>query len=59
MENELRQAIERKEFFIYYQPRININTGRIVGVEALLRWQHRELGLVFPSEFIPVAEGAE
>ncbi|MEK7360215.1 MAG: EAL domain-containing protein, partial [Planctomycetota bacterium] len=58
MENELRQAIERKEFFIYYQPRININTGRIVGVEALLRWQHHELGLVFPSEFIPVAEGA-
>ena len=58
MENELRQAIERKEFFIYYQPRINVNTGRIVGVEALLRWQHHELGLVFPSEFIPVAEGA-
>ena len=58
MENELRQALERKEFFICYQPQINVNTGHITGVEALLRWQHRELGLVFPSEFIPVAEGS-
>ncbi len=58
MENELRQALERKEFFICYQPQINVATGCIVGVEALLRWQHRELGLVFPSEFIPLAESA-
>lgn len=56
MENGIRRAWERQEFVIYYQPQININDGRIVGVEALLRWQHPGKGLIYPSEFIPAAE---
>lgn len=56
MENGLQRALERQEFIIYYQPQININDGSIIGVEALLRWQHPEKGMISPSEFIPVAE---
>jgi diguanylate cyclase (GGDEF)-like protein len=56
MENDLRKAIEREEFVIYYQPIISINTGKISGFEALLRWQHPTHGLVYPTNFIPVAE---
>ncbi|AFY49481.1 diguanylate cyclase (GGDEF) domain-containing protein [Nostoc sp. PCC 7524] len=56
MENDLRKAIEREEFIIYYQPIISINTGKISGFEALLRWQHPTHGLVYPTNFIPVAE---
>ena len=56
LENALRHAVEREELVIYYQPLVNLNTGRIAGMEALLRWQHPERGIVPPLEFIPVAE---
>ncbi|MEH2180181.1 GGDEF/EAL domain-containing response regulator [Nostoc sp.] len=56
LENDLRRAIERREFLVYYQPIISLATGRISGFEALVRWQHPIRGLVFPIEFIPVAE---
>ncbi|WP_077446118.1 EAL domain-containing protein [Rhodanobacter sp. C05] len=54
--SELRQALSRNEFHLLYQPSIELRTGRIVAVEALLRWQHPERGEVLPGEFIPVAE---
>jgi diguanylate cyclase (GGDEF)-like protein/PAS domain S-box-containing protein len=54
--SELRQALARNEFHLLYQPSIELRTGRIVAVEALLRWQHPERGEVLPGEFIPVAE---
>ncbi|MFQ5859710.1 MAG: EAL domain-containing protein, partial [Anaerolineae bacterium] len=56
LENDLRHALEREEFVVYYQPQVNINTRQIVGMEALVRWQHPERGLILPMEFIPVAE---
>lgn len=58
VENKLRVAVERRAFEVYYQPRVNVATGRIVGSEALLRWHDDELGDVSPTEFIPVAEDA-
>lgn len=56
IENQLRRAIERKEFILHYQPKININNGELTGFEALVRWNHPERGLLLPGEFIPIAE---
>jgi len=53
---ELRRAIEERELVLHYQPKISVRSGRIAGVEALVRWQHPERGLVMPDEFIPVAQ---
>jgi diguanylate cyclase (GGDEF)-like protein len=56
LENDLRRAVERQEFLVYYQPIVSLTTGRISGFEALVRWRHPIRGLVSPTEFIPVAE---
>jgi diguanylate cyclase (GGDEF)-like protein len=56
LESDLRQAIENKEFCVYYQPIVSLETGRLAGFEALVRWNHPRRGLVCPADFIPVAE---
>lgn len=50
-------ALERREFVLYYQPKVNMHTGEVIGVEALIRWQHPVRGLVSPAEFLPAIEG--
>jgi len=56
MENDLRHAVERQEFTLHYQPIVALDTGRVHAVEALMRWQHAERGIIPPTEFIPIAE---
>ncbi len=56
LERSLRQALEQGQFLLYYQPQVEIASGRIVGAEALIRWKHPERGLVSPATFIPLAE---
>ncbi|GAB3097255.1 EAL domain-containing protein [Aestuariicella hydrocarbonica] len=56
LENKLRHAIEAELFYLHYQPKVDVHTLEIVGVEALLRWKDHELGAISPSEFIPLAE---
>ncbi|HKG15717.1 MAG TPA: EAL domain-containing protein [Pyrinomonadaceae bacterium] len=56
LENDLRRAVEHREFEVYYQPVITLSTGKLSGFEALVRWRHPERGIVGPTEFVPVAE---
>ncbi len=58
VENELRRAIERQELRLHYQPIVCLQSGQILGFEALVRWQHPEQGLIYPAEFIAIAEDA-
>lgn len=59
LQNNIRHALERNEFLLYYQPQINLQSGKITGFEALIRWQHPEQGLVSPGTFIPLAEESD
>jgi diguanylate cyclase (GGDEF)-like protein/PAS domain S-box-containing protein len=56
LEGQLRYALEREELLLHYQPKVNIKTGAITGVEALVRWQHPERGLLLPGQFLSIAE---
>ena len=56
LENDLREGLRKNQFILYYQPQVNLQTGRIIGAEALIRWQHPERGLILPGKFIPLAE---
>ncbi|HRE86154.1 MAG TPA: EAL domain-containing protein [Accumulibacter sp.] len=56
LEGDIRKALERGEFRLFYQPQVRANDGAVIGIEALIRWQHPQRGLVFPGQFIPVAE---
>jgi len=56
IENDMHHALERQELKLHFQPNVNLTTGQIIGVEALVRWQHPDLGLLAPADFIPIAE---
>jgi diguanylate cyclase (GGDEF)-like protein len=56
LENDLRKALERQELLLYYQPQMELRTGRILGMEALIRWLHPDRGLILPADFIPLSE---
>jgi len=56
IEEDLRSALDRNEFTLHYQPKINLKTGEISGIEALIRWNHPRRGLIPPLQFIPIAE---
>jgi EAL domain-containing protein (putative c-di-GMP-specific phosphodiesterase class I) len=56
MENDLRRALDRKEFLAFYQPTVSLFSGKLTGFEALMRWDHPQRGLTLPEEFIPLAE---
>ena len=56
LESQLRRALDRNEFMLYYQPRVDLFSGRVIGAEALLRWRHPDMGLVPPAQFIPILE---
>ena len=56
LENQLRQAVEREEFVLHYQPKVRLSDGQVCGIEALIRWNHPEMGLVPPGRFIPLLE---
>jgi diguanylate cyclase (GGDEF)-like protein/PAS domain S-box-containing protein len=58
LENNLRQAINNNEFYLTYQPQVDLSTQKVIGLEALIRWQHPQLGVISPAKFIPVAEDA-
>ncbi len=56
LSTDLRRALERDEFLLHYQPQIDMDTGSVIGIETLLRWQHPDLGLIYPDGFISIAE---
>ena len=58
IETDLKKALERNDLLLYYHPQIDLRTGKVAGVEALIRWQHPRLGMVSPAMFIPIAEEA-
>ena len=53
---DIEKALDNNEFLLYYQPQVDIKNGNIIGAEALIRWMHKEKGMIFPDEFIPIAE---